>query len=336
MTWPRFLKLRSIPDAAIVPRPVHTDKSAGAGVVRRDGDGWVRVPDTGVRRRGRQYVEPPPTTGVEPVRRIDTAVYGGFIYEHYGHFLLESLGRLWFDQVDPDIPIVWIPATGGHLAPWMSEMADLIGVGAERLVVDGVGGPLEVGELLVADQGFEVHRYLHPWFRSRLGICRARPDPEGLRLWLSRSALGDMAGVDDEALIEQRLAEHGWTVVHLEHHPLPEQIDLLSRATCVAGIEGSAFHTLLFVNDFGGTIDLFTRHDNPNFEVIANEARWDQVRHPLHGGSPREWWRDSGARDVSWSGVDVDRVVHDVLTSSERQCAPPRRSRTRPRWPWRR
>lgn len=319
MPDPRFLRLRTVRDAVMVPRPDHTDKTVGAGVVRRSDGGLVVVADTGVRRRGRQYVKPPPTTGVEPTRRIDAAVYGGFVYEHYGHFMLESIGRLWFAGVDRGAPIAWIPATGDRFTPWMSDMLDLLGFAGERIIVDGATGPLEVGELLVGDQGFEVQRYLHPWLLSRLAVRDAAPDPNGSRLWLSRSGLGDLGGVDEERAIEDRLRQEGWTIVHLERHSLVEQVDLLARATSIAGIEGSAFHTLLFVSGYRGTIDLLTRHHSTNFEVIAAATGWDQVRHPLPGGTPTEWWRPNGSRDVRWSGVDVDAAVRTITRSAHRR-----------------
>jgi hypothetical protein len=318
-TGPRMLRLRVVQDAIVVPRPVLGDKTAGAGVLRRVGADLVRVAETGTRRRGREYVEPPATVGVEPTRRIDAAVYAGVLYGHYGHFLLESMGRLWYENLDHDTSVVWVAGTTDRFTPWMCEMLDRLGVGGERIIVDGASGSLEVGELLVPDQGFEVHRYLHPWMLSRLACTSARPPRRGSKLWLSRSRLGPLAGVDEEAQLEARLERKGWTVVHPEELTLAEQIELLAHARHIAGIEGSAFHTLLFVHGFRGTIDLLTRHDNPNFELIAEVAGWDQIRHPMPGGRSEEWHRPSGARDVHWSGIDVDAAARTIVWSSRRR-----------------
>lgn len=323
MSSPRYLRLRTVRDAVLVPRPVLNDKSAGAGVLQRRDGALHHVDDTGVRRRGRQYVLPPSTDAV-PARRIDDAVYAGFLFGHFGHFLLESLGRLWLELLDDRTPVVWIAGTCDRFTPWMVELLDLLGVGGERVIVDATSGPLEIDELLVPDRGFEVQRYLHPWFASRLARWDAHPDPRA-SVWLSRTALGPLAGVDDESRIEARLARKGWTIVHPEHLSVAEQIDVLAGARHLAGIEGSAFHSLLMVNGFGGTIDVLTRHDSSNFEVIAEQMGWDQVRHALPGGQSREWNRPSGARDVHWSGVDVRAAVRTVLESSRRRDAAPRR-----------
>ncbi len=320
MTGPHFLRLRVIGGAVIVPRPVLGDKAAGAGVLRHTSGGLVPVQGTGVRRRGREYVAPPPTGGQDAEREpLERAVYAGFLFAHYGHFLLESMGRLWFDALSKDTPIVWVAGTADVFTAWMTEMLDMLGHSGERVVVEGNGGPLEVQELLVPDQGFEVHRYMHPWLHSRLSRFDAVPDPERPRVWLSRSAIGDLAGVEEEPEIEERLQREGWAVVHPEQLRPSEQVALLAGASHVAGIEGSAFHTLVLTRGFRGTVDIFTRQANPNFELLAAAAGWDQVRHALPGGVSEVWRRPSGARDVRWSGVDPRAAARVILESSRRR-----------------
>jgi hypothetical protein len=318
VSGPKFLRLRRVSDAIVVPRPDHLDRSAGAGVVPRRADSWEVVPDTGVRRRGRQYVEPPPTEDLQPTRHLDAAVFAGFVYAHYGHFLLESLGRLWFDEIESDLPLLWLAATTDRFDPWMSDMLDLVGIGPNRHLVTGAHGPVQVDELLVADQGFEVQRYLHPWFAGRLEAVAARPADPGLRVWLSRSGLGDRSGFDCEPDIEAELERRGWLTVRPEELTIREQAELLAKATSVAAIEGSALHTLLLVRGFEGSIDLVTRHNSTSFEVIARAKGWDQVRHEPPGATPTEWHRPSGARDVRWSNVDPRAVAAIVDRSSGR------------------
>lgn len=304
-------------DAVLVPRTRLGDTSLGAGVLKRGRHGLVPVAGTGVRRRGREYVLEPPTK-VTPQARIDAAVFGGFLFDHYGHFLLESLGRLWFADASRDTPIVWIAGTGGTWQPWMVGLADLIGIGSDRRLLNAEDGPLEVGSLLIADQGFEVNRYLHPWLLDRLAVVPADDSGGGGHIWLSRTGLGEFAGVDEEADIERRLAAEGWSIVHPEELTIDEQGRLLASAVHVAGIEGSAFHTLLLLRGFRGTVDVLTRHDSPNFDVINRAQRLDLRRHALVGGTARVWNRPNGSRDVGWSGVDVDATVRLVLSTCAR------------------
>ncbi len=312
---PAALQLRAHRDAVLVPRHAWTDRAVGTGVLARATTGWRAVEGTGIRRRGREYVPAPVAEQVRDGPRLDSAVFGGFLFAHYGHFLLESLGRLWMRGLG-DVPVVWIAATADRLTDRMSEMLTAIGVRNNAVVVSGETGPLEVGELLVPDPGFEVDRFLHPWFRRRLELTEAAPDPSHRRVWLSRSGLGDRGGLAEEAEIESLLAEAGWIIARLEHLPLAEQIELLAGASHLAGLEGSALHTLLFVREYRGTIDLFTRHASRNFDVIARVAGWDQTRHQLPAGRSAAWNRPSGARDVRWSGVDPSSAVDIILRSS--------------------
>ena len=117
---------------------------------------------------------------------------------------------------------------------------------------------------------------------------------------------------------EERLAAAGWTVVHPERMSVAEQVQVLASAVHVAGIEGSAFHTLLLLRGFSGTVDVLTRHDSPNFEVINRVQRLDLERHALVGGEARVWNRPNGSRDVGWTGVDVEATVDLVLSTCAR------------------
>lgn len=314
---PAFLRLRVVNDALLVPRLRLDDTALGAGVLRRGAHGLVPLGGAGVRRRGREYVLPPPVDS-RPTAHLAAAVFGGFLFDHYGHFLLESLGRLWFADADRDTPVVWIAGTGGTWRPWMTELADLVGVGADRRVLNADDGALEVGSLLVADQGFEVNRYLHPWLLDRLAVVPAGDPTPGHHVWLSRSALGDIAGVDEEVEIERRLADEGWSIVHPEQLTVAEQVTLLRSAAHVSGIEGSAFHTLVLLRGFRGTIDVLDRHGSPNFDVINRVQGLDLQRHALVGGEARVWKRPNGSRDVGWTGVDVDATVRLVLSTCSR------------------
>jgi hypothetical protein len=313
MSGRRFLRLRTVRDAVLVPRRDHTDKAQGAGVLRSTPQGFVAVDGTGVRRRGREYVVTPPTEDVTPTRHIETAVFGGFLFEHYGHFMLESLGRLWAPASADHIPVVWLPSTGPALTAWQHDMLDLVEAPPQRFVIGGVDGPVSVGELLVADQGFEVRRYLHPWFSSFLG--RIDATPAGDKVWLSRTGLGERSGVAEEPEVEALVAAAGWRVEHLEQHGVRRQAEILANASHVAGVEGSALHNLLFVRGFTGTIDVFTRQGDQSFEVIADAMGWDQTRHDLPGGVAEQWQRPSGFRDTRWSGVDASALVAALESS---------------------
>ena len=314
---PTFLQLRVIKNAILVPRADFTNKALGAGVLHKRSGTMKVVTRSGIRRRGKDYVLPPPLDA-QPKRYVERAVYGGFLFRHFGHFLLESLGRLWLDEINLSCPIIWLPSTANELTPWMTDMLHLTGIHGASEILSGEDGAVEIGELLIADQGFEVERYLHPWFSTWLQRIPYAPKASRSHVWLSRSALGDIAGVQEEAEIEGQLAQDGWIIAHLEEMTISEQVTLFAQATHISGIEGSAFHNLLFVSDFAAKVDIFTRHHSPNFEVIGTALGIDQQRHSLVGGTATDWKRPNGSSDRRWSGIDVNETLKIIRAAGRR------------------
>jgi hypothetical protein len=319
---PTFLRCRVATDAVLVARPDLDDWSGSAGVVRRTRNGSVMVDGTGIRRFGREQIPriTEPDT-IEPSWHLDAAVFGGYLYDHYGHFLLESLARLWVPAPAAAAPVVWIAAWCESLTPWMHEVLDLLSVDENRYVVTSASGPLAVDQLLVSDAGFEFGAWMHPWFGRRLATVPHRTMAND-HLWLSRSRRVPISGLDEEIELEGRLEAEGWTIVHPEDLSVRQQVDLLAGAVHVSGLEGSAFHTLALIDHFGGAVDLFTRQDHVNFERVAEASGFTQTRHTLPGATPRERRKTRGT-DVQWSGVDIDATVDILRRGCVRHGHPP-------------
>ena len=319
---PTFLRLSSVRDAVVLARPELDDWSGGAGVLRRV-DGELRyVSPSGLRRAGRKQIAAPMTSGWEIGERIETAWYGGFLYDHYGHFILESLARLWPPDVEPDVPVVWIAAWTESFTPWMIEVLDLIGAPFDRRIVTAGSGALAVDELLMPDAGFEFGRFMHPWFARRLARHQRSGNDPGPHVWLSRVNRMPESGLDEELDLESAVSAAGWSILRPEDHTVREQVDVLAGAAHVAGIEGSAFHTLSLIRQFDAPVELFTRQNHPNFELVAGASGFEQVRHQLPGAVPRERSKTRGT-DVQWSGVDVDATVALLDATCARHGHPP-------------
>lgn len=122
-----------------------------------------------------------------------------------------------------------------------------------------------------------------------------------------------ISGLDEEDELENRMAQEGWIILRPEEIDLKTQVSILSKAAHIAGLEGSAFHTLMFLQDFTGVVDLFTRQGHNNFEIVAQTFGFSQLRHSLPGAAPRERTKERGV-DVQWSGVDIDALVKILST----------------------
>ena len=205
--------------------------------------------------------------------------YGGVLWDHYGHFLLEALARAWALRALPGLPVLWHRRVGhARLTAWQSDILDLIGLGGREHRV--VTRPVRVARLAVAQAGFVMWRYFHPRQAAVLAAHPFRVPERGRRLWLSRSGMPEgHARVDGETALEQALAAEGWTVLRPETLDVAAQLAALQAAEAIAGFAGSAFHTLMLGAEVRARIVIVPRGsaDYTNYEMIAAARGFDQA-----------------------------------------------------------
>lgn len=237
-------------------------------------------------RNGRQLGVPYPVVGpvVEDDRRV---IYGGRLFNHFGHFLLEGLARLWVARDQPDLPIVW--STWERLGTsvyrgWQQGILSAIGLEREAIFLTQ---PTRFSSVVVPEPGYVTPTVFDRDYARFIG-CYSNPDPaKRAPLWLSRSRLEDAGGDLLAPRLEARLADEGWTILHPQEMPVAAQLDYLSNATRVAGELGSAFHLLVLLKETQGLkVDIFCRDPalpaekhNQNYENVARTLQLDQALH---------------------------------------------------------
>lgn len=226
-------------------------------------------------------------------------IFGGHFMGHYGHFLLETLSRLWFIKEYPDVPIVWIRIDQNPIQDWHHTFFEKLGVTNEFYWVDE---QTEIEELIVPDAGYVIaSRFWEKQARALELVGPTKMVP-GKRIWLSRSELSKGV-VLNEQLLESILVENGWTIYHPQHHSFDEQLDMLADAEMIAGIEGSAFHSLVLMPHFEGKVVLFGRVENGNYDLIADTHGFEQKKIRTEtfdlpriaktwDNEVNRWWRD--------------------------------------------
>jgi len=194
-----------------------------------------------------------------------TYIFAGYLFTHFGHFLLESLANLWFIKEHPDLPIVWL---GAH------NQSDLNGTARQFLALYEIENPVhilteqtEVETLIVPEPGYRTHTHFTKKQVKALQVDKAPAATKGKKVWLSRSALKG-AQVLNEPILEKFLSRQGWTIFHPEQHPIKAQIDMLKDAERIAGIDGSAFHLLMTLADYKGEVTLFLRRQMLEFDFV--------------------------------------------------------------------
>ena len=149
--------------------------------------------------------------------------------EHFGHFLLESLSRVWLAKRMPEVPVVWScrvgagAPRGAALTRWQQDILATVGVTNPGIFVTE---PVRFERLIVPELGNRFQHSFHPEQVAALGAVPHAPVP-GRRVWLSRSKLADRMQNLSMPEVEARLAGLGWTILYPEGLRFSEQIAAL-------------------------------------------------------------------------------------------------------------
>ncbi len=236
---------------AIVVPPTEQTLVQAAGVLHADG----RYCATGALWRNRRALTTQPPMPEKPMQtRKGTWLWGGVLWIHFGHFLVESAARLWAlhgteQQIDGILFVPKRPRNGSEVAEFQQEFINLLG---HDIPIVCAAEPEIVERLIVPGQGFGLGPMIEatPEFRAAVAADFAKDiaadGPK--KLYISRSKLpsgrGNLIG---EPELEAQLETQGYTIYHPEKHGLTSQIATYKAAKKIIAAEGSALHLLAMV-----------------------------------------------------------------------------------------
>jgi FkbM family methyltransferase len=272
------------------------------------------------RRRPLMVPSKDPVFADEDATLKGTYLWGGVLHAHFGHFLVESLGRVWgyaaagekLDGVlflekraDTDLQ------TDGSAVAWQSDEAALLRGFQEQMFeqlgmtapIGLVRAPVRVERLIVPGQGFGMGPMAAgtPAFRQfiqeRVGSEIASEGPE--RLYLSRSAYGARrGGVIGEDRIEKRLVQDGYTIFHPQTESLTTQIARYKAAKDIVALDGSALHLLAMVATPKQNVAMIKRRSSPISKGIETHLTSFMGRAPYVIDAIRQNWVRSDRKRV--------------------------------------
>lgn len=263
-----ILPVREIPDPCIEPiyegGVVDRDGKFVAGTIRisRDNPGYLAVV------RGYEVS----AEGLEESR--EDVIYGGMASYHFGHFLVESMARLWYvlQGSDEKKKIVFI--TNGRPGAWMRTFLELLGISWDRVVILD-RRPVKFASVTVPEEA--VHSWGHFFtdeYRQIYARIRKRVEPEAhKRLYLTHRNFKGQIKCCNEEYFEDYFAAKGFLVVSPEKYSLQEQIALLKGAEEVACMVSTLSHLILFAEPHTKLIMLTrTSHEVLVAQCLINEA----------------------------------------------------------------
>lgn len=202
-------------------------------------------------------------------------VYGGCVFGHFGHMLLETFARLAvFFSTDKRVLFSSLNMTRNSLF-W--KFVKATGLPADRITV--VDHPVIVENLFVPAPDFKIRSSINIAFiRAFEALGQHIESQNGIQqnsntrpAYLSRSRTSKTGRhYFGETIIDTLLADHGQDIIFMESMDISGQIEQALTRTRLTGFWGTAFHHLLFSQRPKTTTYLKTRWINPNFRLIES------------------------------------------------------------------
>lgn len=205
----------------------------------------------------------------------EPVIFLGELHDHYGHFLTDTLARVWdLTEADRGLKVIFAPQSQQRLEhPLVRELLQLFGIEPERILVPQTPARLSrvICPLAALQQSRIYDVFAEPFRQVAKRALAAGAEPPGRPVYLTRSGLGEALRrlVNEEAL-EARLEREGYAIVHPERLSIPEQIALFNGEHPVVTPFGSAMHTVLFrIRDDGQRLGaLFPEKVPPRFAMV--------------------------------------------------------------------
>jgi len=312
-------EIETVENAVVVP-PSDPKQNfvQAAGVLRADGS---YCGPAALWRNGRSLTTVPPKPKGTLTKRAGTWLWGGVLWMHFGHFLVESSSRLWaLDGLDTPIDgILFMPKrlrNAGEVMPYQQQFVSFMG---RDIPVACVDGPEEVENLIVPGQGFGLGAMIKgtDHFRKAIAFNFAKSiKPNGPdKLYISRSKLpagrGNLIG---ETELEEHLSAQGYTVYHPEKHDLAHQIATYKAAKQIIAAEGSALHLVAMVARHDQKVAIIVRRPSGATRNLEDHLRYFASIQPLTVTRLRRSWKPFGAaKPRLWMGeLDMPAVQADL------------------------
>ena len=300
-------------DACVVP-PKISALVQPAGVLYGDGS---YCPEGALWRRYRP-ITTQPELPVEIHKSLNGRwLWGGVLWAHFGHFLVESTSRLWgLAHLQRDVRGVLFvpkrPTVGNEVRGFQKEFLDLMAPG---LRIHVATDPTRVAELVVPGQGFGLGKITRGTGKYRNAIhSRFARDvaPQGPeKLYISRSGLGlGKGGLLGEEHLEDLLVAEGYTVFHPQDHTLKEQIARYKAARKVIAADGSALHLFAMVGRPDQKLAIVLRRESGANNLLIENVESFCKRAPVVIEALRsEWVPRSKQKSSRLSFGELDHAV---------------------------
>lgn len=208
----------------------------------------------------------------------EEVVYINAFYEHWGHFLVDIVSRLWYVIKNPNkYKIVFIvdefsdiKIDGNYL-----EFLELFGINKENIII--VNSPTRFKSIIIPDVSIYPGKYYTKEYKKIFDVLFKKIDynpkiPK--KIYLSRVKYRKAKSKEKgEKNIEKLFNRNGYTTIYPEAMTLKDQIAYYKSCDEMVCINGTLSHNILFANDGVNIIII-----NKTYKMNKNQGLINQVK----------------------------------------------------------
>lgn len=246
-------------------------------------------------------------------------IFGGVYWLHFGHFLFESVSRLWaVDGLRGQVEGIVFFRGHAHRAPpkVTTDILRLLGVDLPIVFVDA---PTEVERLFVPRQGCGMGALSAgtPAFRDfvQRKLRQVAPREGAEKIYLTREGYRlRRGGIFGESLLRERLEAEGYVAYAPEQHGFEHQVGTYLGARKIIGPDSSALHLVGFVAPPAATVGIVLRRPGGERDMLPQLAGF-MGRKPVVVDAITRLVRRDNERNPNWSlFAELDlAAVQDAL-----------------------
>lgn len=262
-----------------------------------------------------------------------TFLFGGILLNNFGHFLLESIGRLWayglFKKFDPYILFY---------APWgipdyqkknnyVHQVFKALGIPLNRLVF--FTEIVQLKKVIIPEQKYGFGKCRMPdntfinFIQSFNLPNRIRVNASADKIYVSRSKLPFNQGRPfGETEFEKYLQSNGYLIIYPEKHTLYQQLAIYKTASKIIFCDGGAMYGTILLPNLNADIAIVARRRDPrwnykelteHFYGYKKSVLWiDEIISQYQYGM--ETWDAAG--EIDWYKVGVTLQKEKFVTST--------------------
>lgn len=198
----------------------------------------------------------------------ETVVFagGGYIFSHFGHFLLEGLARLYpvLDSKYKNKKFVFVVGRKTKSLPgFVMDFLTGLGIKSDNIIL--INKTTRFRGVYVPRQASVITQYISPIMLQIFNKIAHNMNNKQIKtydkIYLSRGKMNDGRTFGEKS-IEKIFAKNGYKIIYPETLPLSHQITLARNCKYMAGTAGTALHLAMFMCP-GGTVIQIKRNTLP-------------------------------------------------------------------------